>query len=112
MVKVVEQDYGAGLFVANLQSIIEKQCEQRVEEIISFRHYENKVNRNTSWAALKDRIVKLFIQPDDSFKILMELQNLFVSNLEPIRTDRHEKRTKVKRKPAKYRTFTNYRRAV
>lgn len=29
----IQQDYGAGLFVANLQSIIEKQCDQEVKEI-------------------------------------------------------------------------------
>ena len=80
----IEQDYAAGLFVANLQSIIEKQCEQEVKEISASRCYEYKINRNISWASLKNRILKLFIQSNNSFEILMELQNLFIKNIEPV----------------------------
>ena len=108
----IEQDYAAGLFVANLQSIIEKQCEQAVKEISASRYYEYKINRNISWASLKNRILKLFIQSNNSFEILMELQNLFIKNIEPVRPGRHAPRTLPKRKRGKYQTFTNYRRAI
>ena len=40
----IEQDYAAGLFVANLQSIIEKQCEQEVSKIAESRQYAYKIN--------------------------------------------------------------------
>ena len=108
----IEQDYEAGLFVANLQSIIEKQCDQEVKEISASRRYEYKINRNVSWASLKNRILKLFIETDDSLTILIELQNLFIRNIEPVRPGRHVARTRPKRKRGKYQTFTNYRRAV
>jgi hypothetical protein len=108
----IEQDYMAGLFVANLQSIIEKQCEQQINEISSVRFYDYKVNKNASWAFLKNRILKLFILPMKSIDILTELQKLFMSSIEPIRPDRHFERTNPKRKRGKYQTFTNYRRAV
>jgi hypothetical protein len=108
----IEQDYAAGLFVANLQSIIEKQCEQEVTKIAKSRCYEYKINRNISWASLKNRILKLFIQSNDSFTILMELQHLFVKNIEPVRPGRQVPRTLPKRKRGKYQTFTNYRRAI
>lgn len=108
----IEQDYGAGLFVANLQSIIEKQCEQEVKEISASRRYEYKINRNISWASLKNRILKLFIQSDNNFEILIELQNLFIKNVEPVRPGRHPPRPLPKRKRGKYQTFTNYRRAI
>jgi hypothetical protein len=108
----IEQDYAAGLFVANLQSIIEKQCEEEVKEITKSRRHEYQINRNVSWASLKNRILELFIQPNDSFTILMELQHLFIKNIEPIRPGRHVPRTLPKRKRGKYQTFTNYRRAV
>ena len=108
----IEQDYAASLFVANLQSIIEKQCEQEVKEISASRYYEYKINRNISWASLKNRILKLFIQSNNSFEILMELQNLFVKNIEPVRPGRHSPRALSKRKRGKYQTFTNYRRAI
>ena len=108
----IEQDYAAGLFVANLQSIIEKQCEQEVKIINLSRYYEYKINRNLSWASLKNRILKLFIQTDNSLEILMELQHLFIKNIEPVRPGRHIRRTLPKRKRGKYQTFTNYRRAI
>lgn len=108
----IEQDYAAGLFVANLQSIIEKQCDQEVKEISASRCYEYKINRNVSWASLKNRVLKLFIQSNNSFEILMELQYLFIKNIEPIRPGRHAPRPLPKRKRGKYQTFTNYRRAI
>ena len=108
----IEQDYAAGLFVANLQSIIEKQCEQDVKEISASRCYEYKINRNISWAFLKNRIFKLFIQSNNSFEILMELQKLFIKNIEPVRPGRQAPRLPPKRKRGKYQTFTNYRRAI
>ena len=42
----------------------------------------------------------------------MELQNLFIKNIEPVRPGRHAPRTLPKRKRGKYQTFTNYRRAI
>jgi len=76
----IQQDYGADLFVANLQSIIEKQCDQKVQEISASRRYEYKINRNIRWASLKNRILKLFIQSNNSFETLMELQDLFIKH--------------------------------
>lgn len=108
----IQQDYAAGLFVANLQSVIEKQCDQQVKEISASRRYEYKINRNISWAILKNRILKLFLQHDKSFETLMELQNLFIKNIEPVRPGRHSPRPPSKRKRGKYQTFTNYRRAI
>jgi hypothetical protein len=67
----IQQDYRAGLFVANLQSIIEKQCDQKVKEISASRVHDYKINRNISRASFKKRILKLFIQSSNSFEILM-----------------------------------------
>jgi hypothetical protein len=108
----IEQDHAAGLFVSNLQSIIEKQCEQDVRQISLTRRHAYKINKNISWALLKNRILKIFIQPSSSTTILLELQYLFVRNIEPVRPDRHYERTSPKRKRGKYQTFTNYRRAI
>jgi hypothetical protein len=108
----IEQDYAASLFVANLQSIIEKQCEEQLEEIAKSRQHEYKINQNISWAHLKYRILKLFIQPNDTLTILVELQRLFIKNIEPVRPGRHYPRSLSKRKRGKYQTMTNYRRAV
>jgi hypothetical protein len=108
----IEQDYAAALFVANLQSIIEKQCEEQVSDKTKNRRYHYKVNRNISWALLKNRIVKLFIRSTDSRAILMELQHLFSRYIEPLRPGRKFPRGKPNIRRGKYQTFTNYRRAI
>ena len=83
-----------------------------MKKISASRRYEYKINRNISWASLKNRILKLFIQSNNSFEILMELQDLFLKNIEPVRPGRHLPRPNPKRKRGKYQTFTNYKRAI
>lgn len=108
----IQQDYAAGLFVANLQSLIEKQCEQYLHQLNKKRKYNYKINRNVSWAALKHNIIKLFLQ-NESKQILLFLQKEFERNTEPIRPGRHYQRIiKVRRARGKYQTFTNYKRAI
>lgn len=108
----IQQDYLAGLFVSNLQIIIEKQCEEKLKHISENRAYKYKINRNVSWAMLKYRILKIFLQTGNSLEILTEIECLFMNNIEPVRSERHVVRTTVKRKRGKYQTFTNYRRAI
>ncbi len=108
----IEQDYAATLFVANLQSIIEKQCREHISDKVKNRRYHYKVNRNISWALLKNRIVKLFMRSTDIRAILMELECLFSKYMEPVRPGRKLPRGEPNRKRGKYQTFTNYRRAV
>ena len=108
----IQQDYAAGLFVANLQSLIEKQCEPYLQKINARRKYDYRINRNVSWASLKHNIVKLFLQnkPED---ILLQMQKAFERNVEPIRHGRQNPRIKkAKRLNGKYQTFTNYKRAI
>lgn len=108
----IEQDYAAGLFVANLQSLIEKQCERYVQQVSEGRKLNYKINRNTSWAALKNRIVQLFLQ-HDPIGILLQLQKAFERNIEPVRPNRNYPRIKkTRRLNGKYQTFTNYKRAI
>jgi len=108
----IQQDYAACLFVANLQSLIEKQCEEYLHQVNKGRKHQYKINRNVSWAALKFTVVKLFLQNEPQ-KILLQLQKSFERNIEPIRPGRHKPHTKkVKRLHGKYQTFTNYKRAI
>jgi len=107
----IEQDFAANLFLFNLQSIIEKQCEPIVETISMKRKYKYKVNKNISWASLKYRVVKLFIENEPT-DILMELEQLFCRYLEPIRPGRKYPRIKKRKPNSKYHTLTNYKRAI
>ena len=108
----IQQDYAAGLFVANLQSLIEKQCEGYLEQVNDKRIHQYKINRNVSWAALKHNIVKLFLENNPK-QVLLKLQTAFERNLEPVRPGRQNpRRKKVKRLNGKYQTLTNYKRAI
>ncbi len=83
----IQQDYAAGLFTANLQSLIEKQCENYLQQINAKRKYRYRINRNVSWASLKHNIVKLFLENKPS-EILLYLQKAFERNIEPVRPGR------------------------
>lgn len=108
----IRQDYAADLFVANLQSLIAKQCGQYLEEVNRRRKHDYKINGNISWASLKHNIVRLFLDRDPG-EILVRLQGEFQENLEPIRPGRNGPRIKrSKRLKGKYQTLTNYRRAI
>jgi len=83
----IEQDFAANLFLFNLQSLIEKQAEPYVSAVGRRRKYRYKVNKNISWASLKNRVVRLFLQ-EDARAILVGLEKLFGNYLEPIRPGR------------------------
>lgn len=108
----IQQDFHASVFVANLQSLISKQCENYLQKINLKRKYNYKINRNVSWGALKNNIVKLFFS-NEPLDLLLKLQGIFEQNTEPIRPGRQYLRSaKVKFRRGKYRTLTNYKRAI
>jgi hypothetical protein len=108
----IRQDYFAGLFVANLQRLIERQSDPYLARLNAARKHNYKINRNVSWASLKHNLVRIFLS-DTVEQILINLQKAFERNVEPIRPGRHHPRIKKrKRQHGKYQTFTNYKRAI
>lgn len=108
----IEQDYHAGIFTANIQSLIEKQSEPYLKAVSKQRKYSYKINRNVSLGALKHNIVKLFLEESPQ-EILLYLQHLFEGSLEPVRPGRkYARNKKTKRMNGKYQTLTNYKRAI
>lgn len=108
----IQQDYAASLFVSNLQSLIEKQCKPFLQQLSGKRKHIYAVNSNVSWAALKNNVVKLFLQNNPA-SLLLHLQTLFERNTEPLRPGRTYRRiVHYKRKKGKYQTYTNYKRAI
>lgn len=106
------QDYYACVFVANLQAIIEKQCTQHLSQISRKRKYTYKINKNVSWSCMKNNVVNLFLT-DKIEAILLKLQKLFELNIEPVRLNRTFPRIrKIRKVLGKYKTETNYKRAV
>jgi len=107
----IEQDFAASLFLFNLQSIIEKQCEPKIQKTNKEKKYTYKVNKNISWSFLKYRVVKIFLEEKPT-NILTELERLFCRHLEPVRPGRKYPRLKKRRPNAKHYTLTNYKRAI
>jgi hypothetical protein len=108
----IKQDFYATTFVSNLQSIIEKQCEPYLTIKNESRKYNYKINKTLSIGSMKNKIVTLFITEDPK-TILLKLQKLFEKHLEPIRPERNYARRKSKiRKNGKFKTLTNYKRAI
>jgi hypothetical protein len=108
----VEQDFFANIFAYNLQSIVEKQCESNVAKVSENRKYNYQINKNMSWAFMKNRLIDLFLT-ENSLQILLELQALFQQHIEPIRPYRTYPRIrKASNKNGKHHTTTNYKRAI
>lgn len=108
----IQQDYAAGLFTANLQSLIEKQSCNYLQRVNEKRTHQYRINRNVSFASLKFNIVRLFLSTNTE-DILLKLQTAFERHLEPVRPGRQYQRCKkAKRTTGKYQTFTNYKRAI
>jgi hypothetical protein len=107
----IQQDYAAGLFTANLQSLIEKQCKNYLQQLNIKRKHQYRINRNVSWASLKNNIVKLFLE-NNPHEILLYLQKVFERNVEPVRPGRKYERIVKQKRRGKYQTFTNYKRAI
>jgi len=108
----IQQDFAANVFVYNLQSLIEKQCAEYLKRINLKRKHRYKVNKNVSWAGLKNNIVRLFLKTEP-YLILRKLQAEFERNIEPVRPGRkYDRSLRQKRLNGKYKTLTNYKRAI
>ena len=94
-----------------MQSLIEKQCDEYLKTVNKKRKYCYKVNKNISWASLKYRVVRLFLEKD-TISVLLELQCLFQKHIEPIRPNRRYTRIKKRRPNSKSYTLTNYKREL
>ncbi|MCD7930651.1 MAG: IS4 family transposase [Tannerellaceae bacterium] len=108
----IEQDFAANMFLFNLQSLIQKQCEPYLKAVSKKRKYTYKINRNIALARMKYRVVELFVK--DKVEILLKmLQKCFEQSLQAIRPDRnYPHKRKVMFDRAKHRTLTNYKRAI
>ena len=110
--ETILQDFHSGIFVSNLQSVINKQCESKIKSKTKHRKHRYKTNRNVAMGLMKNRIVNLFLEQSPQ-KILEELEKLFLQHLEPVRPNRQYKRVvRNRRLHGKYQTFTNYKRVI
>ncbi len=107
----IMQDFYITFFLANLQEIIAKPCENQIKSIDKKRKYRYRINRNIAFGLMKNRIIHLFISRTPE-QILSDLENLFMLNIEPVRPNRkYERNLRANGLKSKYSALTNYKRA-
>jgi len=84
----VQQDYFANVFVSNLHSVIEKQCDVHLFLLDEKRKYRYQINQSASLGLMKNMIVKLLFRRNEIVSILLALQRAFERFLEPERNGR------------------------
>lgn len=111
-VETILQDFYVTVFLSNLQEIISKPSQQTVQERTSKCKYAYQINRNIAIGLMKNRIIDIFLSHDPE-NTLLELQSLFSKYIQPVRPNRKVPRIrKLKRRSGKYKTLTNYKRAI
>src|SRR5215217_5210869 len=106
-VHAVMQDFYATIFMANLHSVLIKDAQQKINQSVH-RKYPVKINKNKSFAQLKNQLITLFLcyKPTE---ILESLYQAFIKDPLPIRKGRHFKRQrKNPQSKSKFKTFTNF----
>jgi hypothetical protein len=108
-VQSIYQDIYATIFIHNLYSLISNESQTIVNEVVKERKYDYSINKSVTIAMFKEKIMTIFISKEPE-KIVEELVRLFCKYTEPIRPNRHYKRTKSLAKRRNLFTQTNYKR--
>jgi len=95
----VLQDFYAALFVSNIQTLIQNDLEEELEQHNELRKYDYKINTNLSYGFLKNRVLELFFNQEPMDKTVEKLKALFLEHQIPIRPNRS-----YTRNSGKYRT--------
>lgn len=106
-VLAIEQDFYASILMANFQSLIIRDTEKEMDLGDKKKKHPYKINRNLSFAYMKDRFIRILLSDDPRY--YAQLKELFKVEPVPVRNGRKfERYKKVRHK--KY--FMNKRRAV
>lgn len=97
----IKQDFFASLFISNMQSIIIKDAQEKLDEKKKNNKRQYKINRNLSLGFMKDRMLQI-ITTQDNTNALEELKELFLLEPTPIRKNRKFKRRKNLERPKHY----------
>jgi hypothetical protein len=111
-VETIFQDFYATIFRANVQTLIEENCENQLEKISRTRKYDYQINHTVAAGNLKGKFCVLFLgkNPLDEY---LKLVDIFIRNIEPIRPGRMVVRNKRSQKiSGKYKPMPNYKKAV
>ena len=106
-VLAVEQDFYASILMANFQSLMMRDAKKDMDSEDKKRKHQYKVNRNLSFAYMKDRFIKILLSNDPNY--YDKLKELFKVEPVPVRDGRKFERY-ARERHKKY--FLNKRRAV
>jgi hypothetical protein len=107
-VNTIKQDFYTNIFISNLHNIFMK-----IDYDNSGTKYKYKTNRNVTSAILRDNIMDIVLNPEkESSEIVDDLKKYFLMYKEPIRPDRKVSRKFKATIKGKYRTVTNFKRAI
>lgn len=97
----IQQEFNCALYMSNMQSILTKEAQAEANEKYQDRMYEYRVNSSLSLCFIRKRLIELFSSKKESQEIMLELKQLFIANVIPIRPNRT-----FERNPNKYRQRT------
>jgi len=106
----IQQEFNCALYLSNMQPLLTKDAQNKVEEKYKARKYQYKVNHSLSLGFIRERLIQLYSMKKEPEQLLDELQELFVKNVVPIRNGRKNKRDVDKyRQRTKPKQFNNRR---
>lgn len=95
---VLQQDFHCALLICNIHSLLVSEAQEELPAKHAGRKLSYKINNNISFGFLKQRIVQI-LADQDSQRMMVELNELFLSNTIPIRPGR-----RFPRNTSKYKT--------
>lgn len=110
---VIQQDFRAALFISNLHNLIVNDVEDELIAQGKKKKYRHKVNRNTSYGFMKNRVISIFFSDRDSSEITEKLKELFLKNTVPIRPNRKfERNVGIFRNKSRPQNLNNHKDAI
>lgn len=104
----IQQEFNCALYMSNLQTLFTNEATLEINEKCAKRKYEYKVNSTLSLGFIRERLMKIFLSKKEPEQQILELKELFVQHLIPIRNDRNFERNVNKyRQRTKPKQFRN-----
>jgi hypothetical protein len=92
--EAVRQDLYATVFLSNLETVITRQAQQRLDQISQHRQHPVQVNRAVSFHAIKSHVISLLGSTQPTAEVLRQLEEVFLQKPTSIRSGREVPRKK------------------
>ena len=92
--EAVRQDVFAAVFLSNLETVIIRGAQKRLDQTSQHRQYPLQVNKAVSFHALKSHVISLLASTQPLPEVLQRLEELFLQKPTSVRQDRVPPRRK------------------